>query len=445
MPTKLKLTEKGILHAKPADKGSRYTLLDLVVPGLALRVTDKAAKSWVVQGRIKGGAGGIRVMIGSYPAIELADAREKARAIVELMARGQDPRVAVERERIQEKRRQADTFEAVARDFIAKHLSKNRTGERDRKLIERDLIPAWGVLPMTDIRRRDVADLLDKVATRQKGKPTRGGKDGRKIGGPVAANRRMSTIRKIFNWALSRGIVEANPAARMERIGEEKPRDRVLADHELRLIWQAAAELGAPFGCALQLLMITGQRRTEVGRMRDALVDRDKAAWTVPAEDAKNKREHLVPLSREALAVVAALDLARKAMAEAGQEEPKRLGDFLVTSNGSAPISGWSKYKLQLDRKLAELVAEAGPEAKGVEPWTLHDIRRTVATGMARIGIDQFTVGKVLNHTDRSVTGVHYNKWAYEPEKRAALDRWAGHLRLVVDPPANVVRLQAVS
>ncbi len=427
MATKIKMTDKQVLNEAAAPEGQRVTLHDTLSP-VQLRVTDKGAKSWLVNGRIKGGEA-IRVTLGTYPKMSLEKAREAARKAAELMEQGRDPRSVMKQEQAEQRQKDADLFEVIAESFIEKHLVKNRTGERDAGLVRRDLIPAWKGRPITDIRRRDVADLIDKLSTQKTTK--RKGRGGRVVGGKIAANRRMSLVRKLFNWCLSRGIVEANPAARMERVGEEKARKHTLSDYELRMTWRAAGEIGGPYGGLIRMLMLSAKRRGEVGHMRSELVDRIENVWTSLAEHEKSKVTHLIPLTPAMLEVIDAVPVV-------GNE-------WVFTLSGDKPINSWSKSKGELDDKLAELVAkdaaEAGTEPKPVRKFVLHDIRRTVSTGMSELRIDKEVRQKVLNHTDRSVIGEHYDAYEYLKEKRSALERWQAHLFAIIDGKAgsNVV------
>ena len=211
---------------------------DAIVPGLAFRITDGDAKSWSVRTRINGRQ--FRVTLGPYPRIGLAEAREKARDLLELADKGKDPRIESQRQRDAEARRQADTFAAVAEQFIERHAAQKRWREFKR-ILRRDVIPQWRHRPLSEIGRRDVKDLLEAIADRA----------------PIQANRTLTVVRKLFNWALDRGIIEHTPIARLGRPTEEKRRERVLSDDELRAFWKCCDRLGWPFGPLFQLLAIT--------------------------------------------------------------------------------------------------------------------------------------------------------------------------------------------
>ncbi|MCW2244758.1 integrase [Azospirillum fermentarium] len=263
---------------------------------------------------------------------------------------------------------------------------------------------------MGDVTRRDVNLLLDEVV------------DG---GAPVVANRLLAAVRKMFNWAASKDYVAANPCAGIMPPSAEDSRDRVLGDDELRRVWEAASALGELFGPLVRLLILTGQRRDEVAGMRWSELDLDAGLWTIPKERAKNGKAHAVPLSVAAVAVLAVLPRL-----EMDDGTPS---DFVFTTTGTTPVSGFSKAKERLD-----LLA-------GVEGWRFHDIRRTVTTGLARMGIAPQVADRILNHVQGTIRGVAavYNRHDYLDESRAALDAWAQRLdRIVNGTPANVVDLR---
>ena len=241
-------------------------------------------------------------------------------------------------------------------------------------------------------------------------------------GTPIAANRALAAVTKFFNWSLDRSIIETSPCIRVARPGEEKSRDRVLTDDELRLIWKAAARKGWPFGPLVQTLMLTAQRRTEVGDMGWGEL-KDRSLWTIPGSRTKNGAEHDVPLSPPAQ------DILSRAPRITGSQ-------FVFTTSGVRPISGYSQAKERLDALMLQIArqetTEAGQDATAVTlaPWRLHDLRRSAASGMARMGIPVHVIEAVLNHRSGAISGVAaiYNRHSYLPEKRHALEAWAAHV-----------------
>jgi integrase len=239
----------------------------------------------------------------------------------------------------------------------------------------------------------------------------------------------LAVIRKFFSWAVERSIIEVSPALHVKKPSAEASRDRVLSDAELRLIWLAAEALGYPYGPLVRLLALTGQRRSEIaGMRRDEL---SGALWTIPAQRTKNGRAHEVPLSTAAQAVLAAL--------------PRIAGsDYVLTANGRGPASGFARAKNKLDAAVLTLAQEHAAERRQNEPvritpWRLHDLRRTMASGLARLGTSPHVIEAILNHRSGVVSGVAavYNRHQYLDEKRAALEQWARHLKQLADRDGN--------
>jgi integrase len=341
--------------------------------------------------------------LGAYPALDLKAARELAGKALRAVAEGRDPG----REKIQERAAQPDTVESVARQFIERHCNRAnrpRTARETQRVLDLHVLPRWRTRLAREITRRDVLDLLDRVVD---------------AGKPIAANRTFSAVRKMFNWAVARDIIGASPCAGVKPPTPERSRDRVLDDSELRDVWRAAAKMGGPFGTLVRLLILSGQRRDEVARMRWDEIDLDRRMWTLARERVKNDQPHDEPLSDSAVTILSALP---------------RIGDeYVLTTNGEAPSSNYGKNKRRLDALLPD-----------VPPWRLHDIRRSVASGMARLGVNLPVIEKVLNHSGGSFAGIVgvYQKHTFADEKRAALQRWADHVeRLVTNKRAKVVAL----
>jgi integrase len=190
----------------------------------------------------------------------------------------------------------------------------------------------------------------------------------------------------------------------------ESSRDRVLSEEEIGRIWSACEGMGWPFGPLIQLLLVTGQREDEVAGMRWSDIDLKSCVWTLPREMSKSDRLNQVPLPLLALQILEALP---------------RTGELVFSTTGTTPVSGFSKAKKRCDR------------LSGVESWRFHDLRRTVASGMAKLKVEPWVVEKVLNHQTGQLSGVAgvYNRWGYLDEKREALERWATHLKRVMAMP----------
>jgi integrase len=392
MPT-LKLTAITIANVKAPQQG-RIEYWDATLPGFGLRVTANGAKSWTVIYRVNGKQR--RATLGGFPALSLADARDKARDVMRVAAKGDDPAA-------EKKAAKANLFEEVIAEFIERHCKpRNRGWKRQESDLRREFLPHWGGRPISSIGRRDILEVLDRIADRTS---------------PRRANRYLALLKKLFSWCAERGYVDASPAAVVKPPGREVSRDRVLSDAELVSVWHACEAASYPFGHMFRLLIVTGQRLGEVATMSWPNVDLEKKIWTVPGEIAKNGVPNEVPLSMFAIGILETANFRR------GKDElvfPARNG-----SGNSA--SGFSKAKRTLDGALAS-------EGHKLAPWRLHDLRRTAASGMAMLGVQPHVIERVLNHISGSQAGVAgvYNRFGYLPEKRQALDVWADHVAALI-------------
>jgi integrase len=230
-------------------------------------------------------------------------------------------------------------------------------------------------------------------------------------GAPIAANNALAAIRKFFNWCFERGVIVSNPCNGIKKPAKSETRDRVLSDEELRSIWEASDTIGYPFGTMVQLLMLTAQRRNEVATMRWQDIDLSSGVWTIPAELTKNGKPHLVPFSALALARLASLPRLHESFV------------FPARGNVTTTFSGFSKLKAKAD------------QLSRVQGWTLHDLRRSAATHMGRLGVAPHVVERILNHESGSFRGVAgvYNRFQYLPEMREGLERWACHLERLMN------------
>jgi integrase len=398
------LTVRAIESATAADE--RREIPDGLLRGLYFIVQPSGTKSWAIRYRHKGTPR--KHTLGNYPALDLAQAREAGAKALRAVAEGRDPGV----EKQQARSELPDTVGAVVAEFIAAHVQRNnrpRTAEETERLFNLHVLPHWQNRPIKSITRRDVHALLDRVIAG---------------GSPVAANRTFSAVRKLFVWAMSRDIVDASPCAGIDRPTEEKSRDRVLTDAELKNVWRAAAKIGFPFGPLVQLLILTACRRDEIAGLRWSEIVEilpDRAALVLPAARTKNGVQHEIPLSAPAIAILKSL--------------PRIDGStFVLTTNGEVASSDFGKKKRKLDALLPP----------GTPSWTLHDIRRTTATGMAKIGIGLPVIEKCLNHVGGSFGGIAgvYQKHEFAEEKRRAFEAWGRHVEDLVSgktKTANVV------
>ena len=402
------LTMQSVERHKP-QPSRRIEIPDAALPGFYLVVQPSGAKSWAVRYRFAGQTR--KLTIGPYPLFDLSAARGAAREALQMAAMGRDPILARKASVEAAQAAERDTVRAVAALYVERHLKPNgkpRYAAEAEALLRNHVVARWGDRRVCEITRRDVIALTDALTDAGMG---------------VGANRVFSAARALFNFALEREIIETIPFLRLKPPLAETSRDRVLTDDELRLVWLAADRVGYPFGPLVQLLLFTGQRRDEVARMAWAEVDAD-GLWTLPAARTKNSREHLVPLPSPARAILGALP---RITGRAG---------FLLTTDGAAASSNFAKNKVKLDAAMLTIALEeasaAGqdPDKVELQPWRLHDLRRTCSTGIARLGFPIHVTEAVLNHASGTVSGVAaiYNRYAYLAEKRAALEAWAGHV-----------------
>ena len=418
------LTAAAVERLKPPVSGQTEHF-DKGYPGLAIRISYGGGRSWVYFYRLHGKQR--RLTLGTFPAMSLADAHDAWRVARSGVERGEDPAAT----KAEAKRTKPDTVRAIGEEFVEKYhrkQKKNRTADEVARMLELHLYPEIGHRPIKGIARRDILDLLDKAEERMPG---------------AGRNRLLANVRRLFGWAVERDIIDASPVAGISAPTTEQPRERVLTDDELRAFLRACDRMGAPFGPLFRLLLLTAQRRDEVSGMRREELDLGAATWALPAARVKNKRAHAVPLAPQAVALL-------ETMPEAGPFVfPARF--HRDAANATArPVSGFTVAKRRLDKlmveELGKLAAERGDGATKVSlaDWRLHDLRRTAASGMARIGISVHVVEKLLNHTSGTFAGVLgvYQRHEFSEEKRGAAQAWANFLDgLVATKPSNVVQI----
>lgn len=443
---KQNLTDRTLkaFKKKPAAPGERRTVWDGLLPGFGVRITDKGRVSFFVfRRRAGGGDRPVRVTIGPYPAMSLERARTIARGAVEDLAAGVDPREKRVAEERAETQRREDTFSAVAEEFIKRHASKLRSKKQIEGVVRGRLIPEWGKRPITDITKRDVVTFLEKLSDKY---------------GMYSAHHANAIGRTLFNWAIDRETygLGSSPFERIRArklIGAKKHRERVLNDDELRLVWRAAERLDKPFGPFVQMLILTGQRLRDVSDMSWAEVNLREKLWIIPRGRYKSDTMQEVPLSPTAVALLENLPRFDK-------------NPFVFTTNtrtkrrpsGATPISGFSKLKARLDRRVAALrtaeeevatrprrrrddlerriesrAEELFLEGKGegMPHWVLHDLRRTLRTGLAKLRIANQVAELVIGHGKKGLQKV-YDQHTYRLEKRLALEQWATHLKTII-------------
>ena len=284
MPSTL-LTDRFVRSVKPTSTQTDY--FDERVTGLALRVGARS-KSWILLYRV--GRKLRRWTMGRYPTLSLADARERARQAIK---DGGDPALG----RVEQ--REAETFAELAERYVEEYARvRKRSWKDDRRILKTEALPYWRHRPAKEIVRRDVRELVDRVARR---------------GAPTQANRVRALLHKLFNWALSQDVVDLNPVTGVPRPAVEQQRDRVLTDDEIRQLWYALADQSPPMAAFFKLRLITAQRGGEIGNMRWEDLDLAGRWWTIPAADSKNKLPHRVPLTTPATTVLRQLRETRRA------------------------------------------------------------------------------------------------------------------------------------
>jgi integrase len=402
------LTAKSVENIKPGS--ARREIPDGGCRGLYLVVQPSGRKSWAVRYRFAGKPRKVTL----DRALTLAAARKATTDALHELAQGRDPaaqkfeaRASAEKDSAA---RAADTVEQWAAQFIERHAKKKTRKNSWRQAVhvfDDIVVPAWRGRVVHDIQRRDIIELIESVAEDR----------------PIMANRTLAVLSKFFNWLVDRQVIAASPCARVKRPSKEKARDRILSDDEIKALWLACDAIGEAAGACIKVLLLTGQRRSEVAGMRRGEINGD--VWTLPPERTKNNKKHDVPLAAPALALIEGL--------------PKIAGgDCVFTTNGWAPLSQFDRIKHELDARMK-------PRA----PWVLHDLRRTVASGMARLGVRLPVIEKCLNHTSGSFRGIVgvYQRHDFAAEKRDALQHWADHIDAIVrgEPAGKIVSLRARS
>jgi integrase len=402
---RMRFTDRGLKALKPPPRPKQVDYFDESLPGFGLRVSYNGRKSWVVLYRCNGVKG--RLTLGRFEVIPLAEAREKAREALRAAANGNDPGAEKHRNR------EAPTFQQLADRYIEEYAKpRKRTWQKDRRLLDKNLIPALGRQKAHTIARADLRAELNNIRNRP---------------APVEANRTFEVVRRLFNWAIEEEILSESPAAKLPKPAEEAPRERTLTADELQTLWRALDDAQPLVRGVFRLMMLSAQRRNEVSRMRWPDLDRREGWWNIPAELTKTKRPYRVPLTPAMLAII---DEVEKLALDPEWVFPR--------AGGGGPVP-----ETNATRPFRKLIREAG-----IAHFMPHDLLHTVTSHMTSMGISQFDVGKVRHHTSRdgkSMTS-RYDHYAYDREKRRALDLWNARLLDIVAgkaPESNVVELRA--
>jgi integrase len=392
-----KITKRTVDEAKPGDRDS--FVWDTEVRGFGLKVTPAGNKSYVFQYRSRGG--GLRthrVTIGRHGSPWTPDmARAEAKRLMGAVSQGGHPQ--------QEKRQGRANATTLAFDtyielFIERYLPvkwQRWQGEAAR-LLRREAKPHFGSTPLPLITKRDVTSLFDKLRSK-----------------PGIAKNVSTVLRKMFNWAEGRGDIEISPMLRIELPAGPAAKERYLCDAEMAAVWGETCASDHPYFALVRLLLVLGQRRDEVSEMRWGEIDLDAGIWTIPGTRTKNKKAHMVPLPALAVAELKRI--------------PGREG-WVFSASGKGPVQNWSYWKRRLSAAVQTNLVAAGFPAP--QPWTVHDLRRSVGTGMQRIGINRDWVEATQNRALPGSMASRYQRHEFLEEKRDALDRWACHLQKAV-------------
>ncbi len=385
-----KMTVYGIESAEIREK--RYEIPDGLLPSFYLSVMPSGHKSFCVRFRVKGVPK--RLGLGSYPQVTLETARKAAREALGKVALGSDPSAEKKTSRRPDTVSGApQTIDQLVERFMARHVRKTlkpNTITSYEHILTKVVLPAWRGRDIGSIRRANAIALLDEIADEK----------------PILANRALAVIASMFSWAVDKQIMESSPVVRLKKPSEEKERQRVLTDVELRLLLDVTDKLSVMGRDFIRLLILTMQRRNEIAHAKWSWVDLEACTLTIPAESAKNGCEHRLPLSSTAMAILR-------------DRRQDATGPY-VFQCGEHPFTGFARLKIEIDRLM-------GPMEKG---WTFHDLKRTGASLMPKLGIRLPVTERVLNHVSGSFKGIvgTYQIYEYEPEMRDALEKLAAHV-----------------
>jgi integrase len=399
-----KITTRAIegLRADAVAQQTDLLLWDASLAGFGVRAGKTGHVSFVFQFLV-GGRGGKtkRLSIGQYPALSPDVARKEAE---KLKADTHNRIDVVERRREalrqQKQELQAQSLEVLVSLYVQEKQEPGRYWIEVARLFEKSVIPALGAkTPVAKISKSDVRHLIKSRGDR-----------------PGAARNLFAAMRPFFNWCVREDYLQASPMAELALPKTIKARDRVLTDDEIRAFWMGTEAMGPLFAPFYKLLLLTAQRREEVAGMQWRELDLDNATWTIPAARAKNSKDHIVHLSPMAMEALAGV-------------ERKDGSEFVFTTTGSSPISGYSKAKAALDKLMT------GHVDGDLIPWRAHDLRRTAASGMARLGFDPHIIERVLNHVSGATGGLVgvYQRYEYMDDRMRALHAWGSFVDQLVN------------
>lgn len=400
----MKLTDRQIKGLKPNKE--RYEVWETNGKGFGVRVSPAGRKSFIFMYRFQGNPR--RMTLGVYPEKSLADAHADHAKARQLLDKGQDPGT-VEQDKKEESQR-SPSVRRLVEEYIEKYAKvRKRSWKEDERILNKDVIPRWGKKKAQDITRRDIILLLDEIVER---------------GASIQANRTLAAIRKMYAFAMGRGVLDASPCVAIPAPSEENTRERVLTEEEIRAFWDKVetARMEKATGLALKLQLVTAQRKGEVASARWTDFDLKLDWWVIPEEESKNKKFNRVPITPLASTLL---------------KEIKLLSGESIWLFPS-PREGQHIAETSIDHAVRE-----NADHFGIDHFTPHDLRRTASTQMASMGIDDNTVEKILNHIPAKLKKT-YNLYSYDKEKRIALRKWDKKLQSILNKQpskSNVVHL----
>jgi integrase len=403
------LTER-LLRALLAKRKQGKSIRDKTLTGFEAR-PGKQGITFSAVARLRGSGirQPIRINVGRYPLMGLAEARDRARLLLRDLHDGIDPRTRKAEQLRAEAEEQGRRFDIVAEQYIRQRLAGARTARAIEQLIRRDLVSVWGKRPIAAITRPEVSSLIVAIAER---------------GHRETARHVLGWAKRLFRWAVARGLLEHPPAEHLharDLLGAQTMRQRLLSEHELRLIWRAAGETPYPDGPYVQLLLLLGVRRSELGQATWNEFDLEQALWTISAARMKANEGHTVPQPPRALTIMRSLP---------------RLGAYVFT-RGSRPLNHYAAMKRSLDLRVTALNG-----GKPIAHWTFHDGRRVFRTALSTLGVAPHIAELCLAHKQPGLART-YDLHRFDKEKRDALNAWETRLLSIVEPPPpNVVPLR---
>jgi integrase len=413
-------TDTMIKKLKP--EGSDYSRSE--GNGFTITVRTAGTKTWLYLYTIDGARR--KMNLGSYPAVTLETARGKFQEAQVKVKNGVDPLAEVAMKKME--RQRTPTVAKFIEEYLLHHAGEHkrlRSQLEDKRILEKEIVPLWGNMKITDIKRRDLTPILDAIKIRP---------------APVMANRVLACVRKVFSFAVDRDAIESNPFLGMKTPNKEKPRDRVLTTDEIRILWGnlESAKMGDEVRRALKLVLLTGQRPGEVTGMHSSEIDGQW--WTIPKERAKNGLEHRVFLTDTVLELVGErTGFIMESPLIPGQPIGERPLCRALLRSRTVPITD--------DKGKPLFNAEGKPAVKnllGVADFTPHDLRRTCATMLSELKHSDEIIDMILNHKKSGIRGT-YNKNRYDVEKQGALESWERKLLSIVTGASscNVVSITA--